>query len=325
MDLEAKGGAFMARILVTGGAGFIGCNLVRGFLDRGDEVVVIDNFSTGRRENLADVEDRIRLIEGSITDYDTVCQALEGVDGVSHQAALPSVPKSLDIPLVTNEANITGTLTLFEACRRMGVRRVVYAASSSAYGDHDAPRKHEGLDPRPKSPYAVQKLVGELYGTVYHELFGLETVGLRYFNVFGPRQNPNSQYAAVVPAFVCRMLAGESPTVYGDGLQSRDFTYIDNVIHANQAALAAPLSACGRSYNIACGESATLLELIDGINDILGTSIRPDHVAARAGDVRHSLADVSAATEAFGYQPRMKLNEALRLTVDWYRGREKRG
>ena len=309
----------MARILVTGGAGFIGSNLVRGFLERGDAVVVLDNFSTGRRENLAEIEGEIRLIEGSITDYDTVCAALEGVDGVSHQAALPSVPKSLDFPLQTNAANITGTLTLFEACRRMGVRRVVYAASSSAYGDHDTPKKHEGLDPRPKSPYAVQKLVGELYGAVYHELFGLETIGLRYFNIFGPRQNPKSQYAAVVPAFVCRMLAGDAPIVYGDGGQSRDFTYVENAVHANQAALAAPVEACGRVYNIACGESATLLALIAAINDILGTQIRPQHMAPRAGDVRHSLADVSAAAQAFGYRPRVMLEEALRATVEWYR------
>jgi nucleoside-diphosphate-sugar epimerase len=312
----------MARILVTGGAGFIGSSLVRGFLHRGDEVVVLDNFSTGSRENLVGIEGQIRLIEGSITDYDAVCAALEGVDGVSHQGALPSVPKSLDFPLQTNAANITGTLTLFEACRRMGVRRIVYAASSSAYGDHDAPKKHEGLDPRPKSPYAVQKLVGELYGAVYHELFGLETIGLRYFNVFGPRQNPKSQYAAVVPAFVCRMLAGEAPIVYGDGGQSRDFTYVENAVHANQAALAAPVAACGRVYNIACGQSATLLALIAAINDILGTQIRPQHVAPRAGDVRHSLADVSAAAEAFGYRPRVMLEEALRATVEWYRARE---
>ena len=309
------------RIVVTGGAGFIGSHLVRALLARGDEVVVIDNFETGQRANLAEVADRIRLVEGSIADAAAVADALEGVDAVLHEAALPSVPKSLERPVDTHRANVVGTLTLLEGCRRMGVQRFVYAASSSAYGDHAAESKSEDLEPRPKSPYAVQKLAGEYYCRVFHALYGLQTVALRYFNVFGARQNPKSQYAAVVPAFVTRMLAGRPPIVHGDGLQSRDFTYIDNVIEANLAALRAPSSACGRVYNAACGDSITLLRLVASINEILGTSIEPQHVEARAGDVRHSRADVSAAAEALGFRAAVSVDDGLRETVAWYAAR----
>ena len=309
----------MSRILVTGGAGFIGSNLVHALLARGDEVVVLDNFSTGRRENIASVLDSIRLVEGSLADRDAVSQALEGVDGVLHQGALPSVPKSLDLPLETNEANVVGTLTLLEMCRQMKVNRLVYAASSSAYGDHDAAIKTESLEPRPKSPYAVQKLAGEQYCSVYHSLFGLRTVALRYFNVFGPRQNPKSQYAAVVPAFITRMLNGESPVIYGDGEQSRDFTFIDNVISANLLALEAAPEDCGQVYNVGCGSSVTLLDLVAGINDILGTDIRPKFEAERAGDVRHSCADVSNTKRATGYVPMVNVNQGLARSVEWYR------
>jgi UDP-glucose 4-epimerase len=309
------------RVLVTGGAGFIGSHLVRALLARGDEVVVIDNFETGLRANLADVAARIRLVEGSVADAAAVADALDGVDAVLHQAALPSVPKSLERPVDTHRANVVGTLTLLEGCRRMGVGRFVYAASSSAYGDHAAESKSEDLEPRPKSPYAVQKLAGEYYCRVFHALYGLQTVALRYFNVFGARQNPKSQYAAVVPAFVTRMLAGLPPIVHGDGLQSRDFTYIDNVIEANLAALRAPASACGRVYNAACGDSITLLRLVASINEILGTSIEPQHVEARAGDVRHSRADVSAAAEALGFRAAVSVDDGLRETVAWYAAR----
>ena len=309
----------MARILVTGGAGFVGSNLVHALLARGDEVVVLDNFSTGRRENIAGVLDSIRLVEGSLADPVAVREALAGVSGVLHQGALPSVPKSLDLPLETNEANVVGTLTLLEMCRQMGVERLVYAASSSAYGDHDAPVKTESLEPRPKSPYAVQKLAGEHYCSVYHSLFGLRTVALRYFNVFGPRQNPKSQYAAVVPAFITRMLRGESPVIFGDGEQSRDFTFIDNVISANLLALETAAEDCGQVYNVGCGSSATLLDLVDGINDILGTDIRPIFEAERAGDVRHSCADVSNTKRAPGYEPLVDVKQGLARSVDWYR------
>ena len=309
----------MARILVTGGAGFVGSNLVHALLARGDEVVVIDNFSTGRRENLADVHQRIKMIEGSLADPEAVSRALDGVDGVLHQGALPSVPKSLALPLETNEANVVGTLTLLEMCRRHDVTRVVYAASSSAYGDHDAPIKTETLEPRPKSPYAVQKLTGEYYCAVYHQLFGINTVALRYFNVFGRRQNPASQYAAVVPAFVTRILKGSPPVVYGDGTQSRDFTHIDNVIDANFKALEAPSAACGRVYNVGCGSSVTLLDLIKSINKTLGTDIEPRFDPPRPGDVLHSRADIEQTKENIGYDPKVDFDEGLRRTIDWYR------
>ena len=312
----------MARILVTGGAGFIGSNLVHALLARGDEVVVLDNFSTGRRENLAEVLHRIKLVEGSIADPAAAREALVDVDGVLHQGALPSVPKSLAMPLETNLANIVGTLTMLETCRQMGVGRFVYAASSSAYGDHDAAVKTESLEPRPKSPYAVQKLTGEYYCSVYHELFGIKTVALRYFNVFGPRQNPNSQYAAVVPAFATRILRGEAPIVFGNGEQSRDFTHIDNVIAANFAALNAQGDACGQVYNVGCGGSITLLDLIQAINDILGTNVAPRFESPRAGDVLHSLADVSRTRQYLGYEAKVDLRQGLERTVDWYRSSE---
>ena len=307
------------RILVTGGAGFIGSHLVRALLGRGDEVAVLDNFETGKRENLDGVSERIRLTEGSLADPAAVRAALAGVDAVLHQGALPSVPKSLERPLDTHMANAFGTLNLLEQCRHLGVDRLVYAASSSAYGDQEAEFKVETLTPRPLSPYAIQKLAGEYYCRVYNGLFGIKTVGLRYFNVFGPRQDPKSTYAAVIPAFVTRMLAGRSPTVHGDGLQSRDFTYIRNVIEANLAALRAPEAACGRIYNAACGESTSLLGLIEMINGILGTAIEPEHVPARAGDVKHSCADTRAATAAFGYEASVKIRDGLAETVAWYR------
>ena len=309
----------MARILVTGGAGFIGSNLVHALLKRGDEVVVLDNFSTGRRENLDSVLNEITLVDGSLANLDDVLKALDGVDGVLHQGALPSVPKSLEHPIETNLANVVGSLTLLDGCRQMGVKQVVFAASSSAYGDHDASVKSEDLEVRPKSPYAVQKLCGEFYASVYSDLFGLRTVALRYFNVFGPRQNPKSQYAAVVPAFVTRMLKGEAPIIFGTGHQSRDFTFIDNVIEANLAALNAPDEACGQTVNIGCGGSITLLDLVDSINGILGTNIEPVFEAARAGDVMHSRADISKAGRLIGYDPKVSIHDGLVETIKWYR------
>lgn len=309
----------MARILVTGGAGFIGSHLVRAVLDRGDACAVLDNFETGSRANLVEVEDRIDLVEGSLTDPDAVARALEGVDGVLHQGALPSVPKSLERPLETHMANAFGTLNLLEGCRRLGVERLVYAASSSAYGDQDADYKVETLTPIPLSPYAVQKLCGEYYCKVYNGLFGLRTVGLRYFNVFGARQNPRSQYAAVLPAFVTRMLRGERPIIYGDGLQSRDFTYIGNVVDANLRALEAPEAACGQVYNAACGDSISLLRLVELINDALGTDLQPIHEPARAGDVKHSRADTRAARAALGFEADISIAEGLAETIAFYR------
>ena len=281
-------------------------------------MTVLDNFSTGLRENLEAVKDQIQLIEGSIVEPDDVRRAMEGVDGVLHQAALPSVPKSLAMPLETHMANVVGTLNLLEGARQAGVKRFVYAASSSAYGDSDADSKDEAHTPRPISPYAVQKLTGEYYCKVYHQLYGLETVVLRYFNVFGARQNPKSQYAAVIPAFVTRIMRGVAPIVHGDGLQSRDFTYIQNVVDANFAALAAPAEACGEVYNAACGGRTTLMEIIAMINNILGTSVAPEHIESRAGDVRHSCAATEKARRLLGWEAKISVQEGLAETVAWY-------
>ncbi|MFO7652440.1 MAG: SDR family oxidoreductase [Candidatus Krumholzibacteriia bacterium] len=309
------------RALVTGGAGFIGSHLAEELADRGQDVVVLDNLSTGKRENLAGCADRISFVEGSITDLDTVRRCCEGVDTVYHQAALASVPRSVDDPLLTNEHNVTGSLNVFWAAHQSGVRRVVYAASSSVYGDTEVLPKDEGMTPRPQSPYAITKHVGELYGAVFHRLYGLETIGLRYFNVFGARQDPHSQYAAVVPLFITRFLAGEAPLIHGDGGQSRDFTYILNVVEANLAAAEAPAAACGKTFNIACGERITIADLCDRIRELLGTELKPEHGPPRAGDVRHSQADITLAAELMNYRPSVDLDEGLRRTVAWYRER----
>lgn len=304
--------------LITGGAGFIGSNLAHALVGRGCEVTVLDNLSTGRLDNLDGVLTRLRFIEGSILDRTLVESLLPSVDVVLHQAAMPSVPKSIEMPLESNDANIKGTLTILEACKSVGVKRIVYASSSSTYGDHNAQVKTEDLPRRPKSPYAVQKVTKELYAQAYHELFGLETVGLRYFNVFGPRQNPASQYAAVVPAFITKMLSGASPTIYGDGSQSRDFTFIDNVIEMNLAAASVPLTG-GQVFNCGCGQSTSVLDLQKSINQILGTKITPVFETARAGDVQHSLAGLENAKSSLGWAPTVNLIEGLRQTIDWYR------
>ena len=311
----------MTRYLVTGGAGFIGSHLTRELLSRGHQVVVLDNLSTGKRENLEDCAGEPEFVEGSITDLETVMRCCEGVDCVFHQAALPSVPRSVADPLTSDEHNIGGTLRVFWGAHKTGVRRVVYAASSSVYGDTEELPKHEGMCPRPMSPYAVNKRVAELYGAVFDNLYGLSTIGLRYFNVFGPRQDPASQYAAVVPKFITAFLNGEAPVIHGDGLQSRDFTFIQNVVEANLAACAAPDSAGGRSYNIALGGRVTVLDLCLKIRDLLGSNIDAIHQEARAGDVRHSQADVSLAQEHLRYRGSVGLQEGLNRTVQWYRGK----
>lgn len=309
----------MALYLVTGGAGFIGSNIVAELLQRGEQVRVLDNFSTGRRRNIASFVEHIDLIEGDLRDLSTVSQVVEGVDYVLHQGALPSVQRSVDAPLATHAANATGTLNVLIAARDAGVRRVVYASSSSIYGDSPKLPKREDMFPAPKSPYAVSKMAGEQYCRAFAEIFGLETVCLRYFNVFGPRQDPSSQYSAVIPLFITAMLRGEAPTIYGDGEQSRDFTYVANVVQANLLAASAPSNAVGRVFNIACGERYTLLDLIAALNGILGADIEPIHAAPRPGDVRHSLADVSAAQKVLGYEPEAGFREGLRRTVEWYR------
>jgi len=311
----------MAKYLVTGGAGFIGSHLTRELVRQGHDVTVLDNMSTGRHETIADVRERIRFVEGSITDIDTVMDCCEGVDCVFHQAALPSVPRSVADPLTSDENNIGGTLRVFWGAHQQGVRRVVFAASSSVYGNTQELPKHEGMRPRPLSPYAVNKHVGELYGSVFNDLYGLSTVGLRYFNVFGPWQDPNSQYAAVVPNFITAFLAGEAPVIHGDGLQSRDFTFIQNVVEANIAAAAAEPSAGGRSYNVALGGRITVKDLCLKIREKLGSDIEPIHEETRSGDVRHSQASVELAKEHLGYTGSVSLDEGIERTVAWYRDR----
>jgi len=304
--------------LVTGGAGFVGSHIAEELVHRGEQVRVLDNFSTGRRENLAPLLEHIELIEGDLRHLPTVRCAVDGVTYVLHQGAIPSVPRSVADPLASNEANVTGTLHLLVAARDAEVKRMVYASSSSVYGDSPALPKQEDMIPAPKSPYAVSKLAGEYYCRTFTEVYGLETVCLRYFNVFGPRQDPASQYAAVIPKFITAMLRGEPPTVYGDGHQSRDFTHVSNVVQANLLAATAP-DVAGQVFNIACGRHYTLLDLIAILNNILGIHVTPVHTDPRPGDVRHSLADVTAAQKALGYQVEVDFYEGLRRTVAWFR------
>lgn len=308
----------MPSYLVTGGAGFIGSNIVEHLVAKGEPVRVLDNFATGKPENLADFSDKIDLVEGDLTNPDDVAKAVADVDIVLHQGALPSVPVSVERPLDTNAANITGTLTLLEAARKAKVKRLVYAGSSSAYGAVEATINREVNLPSPLSPYAVQKLAGEHYCMAYWHCHGLETAVLRYFNVFGPRQNPKSQYAAVIPAFVTHVLKGEQPTVHGDGEQTRDFTFVENNVLANIAAGSHP-KAVGQVFNIACGTSCSLLELLTTINEICGTSVEPKFTPPRAGDVKHSRADNSKARELIDYTPPVSLREGLERAIAWYR------
>jgi nucleoside-diphosphate-sugar epimerase len=304
------------QFLVTGGAGFIGSHLVRRLLADGGWVRVIDNLATGKRERLRDVEGAIEFIEGDLADPSTCENALSGIDCVLHQAAVPSVQRSVKNPIETNKANVTSTLNLLESCRKHGVRRFVYASSSSAYGDTPVLPKREDMPPNPLSPYALQKFVGERYCQLYFRLYGLETVSLRYFNVFGPSQDPYSEYSAVIPKFATRLQRGESIVVYGDGEQSRDFTYVDNVVEANILALRAPRAA-GSVMNIGCGERITLNRLIKILEEILEVQAAVDYQPARPGDVRDSLADISLAQDLLGYQPKISVAQGLRRTVAW--------
>lgn len=313
------------RYLVTGGAGFIGSNIVEALVSRGESVVVLDDFSTGRRPNLEsalavrkDGAPQPEIIEGDIRDASTVRRAMRGVTHVLHQAALPSVQRSVEDPLASHEVNATGTLILLLAARDEGVRRFVYASSSSVYGDTPEMPKRETMTPLPLSPYAVSKLTGEYYCRIFHGLYRLETVSLRYFNIFGPRQDPNSQYAAVVPNFIKAATSATSPVVFGDGLQSRDFTYVDNAVQANLKACEAPSSAAGRAFNVACGSSATLLDLLSILGRVIGSDIRPIHDRPRPGDVRHSLAAIDEARRHLSYEPQVGLEEGLRRTVAWF-------
>jgi nucleoside-diphosphate-sugar epimerase len=305
--------------MVTGGAGFIGSNLVQHLLAAGHDVIVIDNLSTGSRENLEQVVGQIRFVEGDIRDRERLAQLLRGVDCVFHQAAQASVPGSIADPWASHDANANGTLGLLLAARDAGVRRVIYAASSAAYGNTAILPLEESTPAAPLSPYAVTKHVGELYCRLFFDLYGLETVALRYFNVFGPRQNPRSQYAAVIPQFITALLGGVPPVIYGDGEQSRDFVYVENIVTANLAAALAPAEAvAGRLFNIGCGARISLNQLVRELQEIVGTGITPDYAPARPGDVRDSQADITAAAAAFGYEPAVGLREGLEKTVAWY-------
>jgi nucleoside-diphosphate-sugar epimerase len=303
--------------LVTGGAGFIGSNLVDALLKAGHHVRVVDNFATGKRENLAHVAQQIDLHDISITDPEPLAAAMRGVDYVFHLAALGSVPRSVKNPLETHETNATGTLNVLIAARDAGVKRVVFAGSSSAYGDVDAEYKSEDMLPRPLSPYAVTKLTGEQYCQVFTHVYGLETVVVRYFNVFGPRQDPLSMYAAVIPKFITAMLDDSPPTVEGDGLQSRDFTYIDNVIHGNLLACHTE-GVAGQTFNIACGDRINLLDMIALINKLTGKQIEPVFTDPRPGDVRHSRAAIDKARQNLGFEPVISFEEGLSRTLAWY-------
>jgi nucleoside-diphosphate-sugar epimerase len=309
----------MAHYLVTGGAGFIGSNLVEALLARGERVRVLDDFSTGKRANLQPWLDRIELVEGSLARIEDCRRAAAGVDYVLHQGALPSVPKSIAMPLESNQANVDGTLNILVAARDAGVKRLVYAASSSAYGDTPTLPKVESMPAAPKSPYAIQKYAGEMYCRVFWETYQLETVALRYFNIFGPRQDPTSQYSAAIPRFITSIASGKPPTIFGDGEQTRDFTFIENVVEANLRACTAPPACAGKMVNIACGERISLNALVKMINEVLGTNVQPSYDATRAGDVKHSLAGIELARELIGYRPKVLFAEGIRRTIEWYR------
>lgn len=313
------------RYLVTGGAGFIGSHLVDELVARGEEVVVLDDFSTGFRSNLDASAGRFELIEGSITDPAACARAARGVDFVLHQAALPSVPRSIENPVATHEICATGTLNVLVAARDAGVRRLVYAGSSSAYGNTPTLPKRESMVPEPRSPYAVAKLTGENYCRAFHAAYGLETITLRYFNVFGPRQNPDSPYGAAVPKFVSAALRGVPPTIHGDGGQTRDFTYVANVVRANLIACTAPEEAVGRTFNIGCGDRVSINDLWALVREFTGSDVEAEHIPQRPGDVRDSLAALDEARRYLGYEPVAGLRSGLRETVQWFAARATAG
>jgi UDP-glucose 4-epimerase len=312
----------MALYLITGIGGFIGSSLARALLSRGEQVRGVDNFSTGQRENLADILHRIDFREADILDLDAMRQACSGVDFVLHEAAIPSVPKSVLDPLASNRANVDGTVNVLVAARDAKVKRVVYAASSSAYGDTPTLPKHEAMKPDPISPYAVAKLASEQYMISFYRCYQLETVALRYFNVFGPHQDPSSPYSGVLAKFITLMLRGEQPAIYGDGEQSRDFTYIDNAVDANLLACTAPAAkAAGQVFNVATGRRITLNETFKQLQPLTSYTGQPRYEPERGGDIKHSLADISKAEAGLAYKPKIDFEEGLRRTVDWYRRR----
>lgn len=305
------------RFLVTGGAGFIGSNIAKELVRMGEKVCIFDNFSTGKIDNLASIIDGIEIVDGDVRDYWTVTKTVKNIDYIIHQAALPSVPRSVKNPLTSNAVNVDGTLNLLEAARLSGVKKFVMASSSSVYGETVELPKHEDMSPAPLSPYAVTKLTNEHYLRVYWKLYKFPTVALRYFNIFGPFQDPNSAYAAVFPKFIMALLNGEQPVVYGDGEQSRDFTYIDNCVQANLMA-ATNDNIVGDCFNVACGCQYTLNEMLDILRDIIGTDIQAKYIAEREGDIKHSYASVSKLQE-YGYKPKIQFKEGVRRTVEFYK------
>jgi len=315
----------MATFLITGVSGFIGSTLAEAILAKGGRVRGLDNFSTGTRENLADLVDKIDLHEADLVDLDAVHRACRGVDYVLHEAAIPSVPRSLVDPIRNNQANVDGTLNLLVAARDAKVKRVIYAASSAAYGDTPTLPKHEEMSPSPISPYAVAKLAGEYYMASFFQCYGLETVSLRYFNVFGPRQDPTSPYSGVLAKFITQMLNGEQPVIFGDGTQSRDFTYVDNVVQANLLACEVPgKDVAGRVFNVATGRPIDLNQIFGMVKRLTGYSGERKYSPSRPGDVKHSLADISRAERYLGYKPTVYFEEGLDRTIEWYRSRESR-
>ena len=312
------------KVLVTGGAGFIGSNISGKLLSdpRVTHVRVLDNLATGSMDNIKEYMDNpgFEFVKGDIRDYETCLQACDGMDVITHQAALGSVPRSINDPVTSNNVNITGTLHMFTAAKEKGIKRLVYAASSSTYGDHPGLPKVEDKIGNPLSPYAVTKYVNELYARVYASLYGMELIGLRYFNIFGPKQNPRGPYAAVIPLFAEALLKNEAPTINGDGLHSRDFTYVDNAVEANILSLfTTNKEAVNQVYNIACGEQTSLLELFEGLRKEAGTSLQPVFGPERLGDVKHSLADISKATSLLGYAAKVPVSTGLRQTFKWYK------
>jgi len=308
----------MTKFLVTGGAGFIGSNICKELISQGCVVRVVDNLLTGKKSNLASIIDKIDFIQADMGDAEVAQSATKDIDVVLHQGALPSVPRSVDDPAATHRHCVDATFTLLLAARDAGIKRFVYAASSSAYGDTPTLPKVETMPPMPLSPYAAAKLIGEYYCSVFYEVFGLETISLRYFNVFGPHQDPASQYAAAIPAFVTAILKDEPPTIYGDGEQSRDFTYIDNVVEANLLAARAKHTK-GEVINIACGQAVTVNEIIALINELVGKNIKPNYTDPRPGDVKHSLADITLAKKLIDYKTKVPFKQGLQLAINWYR------
>ncbi|MEA2103232.1 MAG: SDR family oxidoreductase [Candidatus Cloacimonadota bacterium] len=306
--------------LVTGGAGFIGSNIVEHLLEMGENVTILDNFSTGRRSNIAELvkHKKCKLIEGDIRSYHIVRSAVENVDYILHQGALPSVPRSVNDPLTTNEVNIVGTLNVLQAAKETNVKRLVFASSSSIYGDSEELPKHTDMRINPLSPYALSKYTGERYCQMFYNLYGFETVCLRYFNVFGPKQDPTSQYSAVIPKFITAIMEDEKPTIYGDGTQSRDFTFIENVVSANIKACFAK-NAPGNVMNIACNDRITLVELVDKINIILGKAIEPDFSSPRLGDIKHSYASIEKAKKLIDYEVKKDFSHGLEETIDHFK------